>query len=159
MERRVIGGVTTKRLTRHSDERGFFMELARLRSDPFFADPGVAQVSTAVRQSGVTAWHLHPTQVDWWWVVEGELQVAVLDRRPDSATYNVVDELILGGTTDPDVVLKIPAGVAHGHKVRSGPVRLLYLASRAYDPKEELRLDPADPELVTLYDWSRDARR
>jgi hypothetical protein len=42
--------------------------------------------------------------------------------------------------------------------VRSGPVRLLYFASRTYDPKEELRLDPNDPELIKLYDWSKGAR-
>jgi dTDP-4-dehydrorhamnose 3,5-epimerase len=153
----VIEGVETKRLIRHADERGHFMELARLRDDPFFADPGVAQVSTAVRLAGVTAWHLHPTQVDWWWVADGDLQVALLDRRPTSPTRDAVMELLLGTHFDEDVVLKIPAGVAHGHKVRAGPVRLFYLTSRTYDPAEELRLDPRDPELVRLYDWSKDA--
>jgi dTDP-4-dehydrorhamnose 3,5-epimerase len=154
----VIDGVETKRLIRHSDERGHFMELARLREDPFFADPGVAQLSTAVRLAGVTAWHLHPTQVDWWWVAEGDLQVAMLDRRPASPTRDAVVELLMGEHYDQSLVLKIPAGVAHGYKVRAGPVRLVYLTSRTYDPKEELRLDAADPELVKLYDWSVDAR-
>lgn len=149
----MIDGVSTKQLTRHTDDRGLFMEIGRLASDPFFAEPGVVQISTAVRRAGVVAWHVHPTQVDWWWVVEGVLQVAVLDRRPGSATYNAVQELILGDAAGPDIVLKIPAGVAHGYKVRSGPVRLLYLASGTYDPAEELRLDPRDPELARLYDW------
>jgi len=153
----VIEGVETKRLTSHADDRGRFMELARLRDDRFFADPGVAQLSTAVRLAGVTAWHLHPTQVDWWWVAEGDLQVAVLDRRPGSPTRNAVAEFLMGEHFDPTLVLKIPAGVAHGYKVRAGPVRIVYLASRTYDPNEELRLDPSDPELVKLYDWSRDA--
>lgn len=149
----MIDGVETKPLTRHDDQRGFFMEITRFGSDPFFSDPGVAQVSTAVRESGVTAWHLHPTQVDWWCVLEGDLQVAVLDRRPGSSTYDAVNEIVVRATTNVDIVLKIPAGVAHGHKVRRGPVRILYLASRTYDPAAELRLAPRDPELAKLYDW------
>jgi dTDP-4-dehydrorhamnose 3,5-epimerase len=150
----LIQGVAVKRLVRHEDDRGFFMELARLGSDPFFRDPGVAQISTAVRKSGVVAWHLHPTQVDWWWVVEGEIEVALLDRRPGSTTPDAVDHFKLGERTDGDVVIKIPAGVAHGYKVTRGPIRMLYFASLIYDPAEELRLDPRDPELVKLYDWS-----
>ena len=78
----------------------------------------------------------------------------MLDRRSGSATYNEVQELVL--SADSDTILKIPAGVAHGHKVRSGPVRLMYLASGMYDPAEEGRLDPRDPELVKLYDWFAD---
>ena len=42
-------------------------------------------------------------------------------------------------------------------RLRAGPVRLFYLTSLTYDPAEELRLDHRDPELVKLYDWSRDA--
>jgi dTDP-4-dehydrorhamnose 3,5-epimerase len=149
----VIDGVAVKRLVRHADQRGFFMELARLDADPFFADPGVAQVSTALRHGGLVAWHLHPTQVDWWWVIEGDLQVALLDRRPHSSTRDAIDEFKMGEQTDHGFVLKIPAGVAHGYKVLRGPARLLYLTSRTYDPAEELRLDPADPGLAKLYAW------
>ncbi len=148
-----IQGVAKKELTRHLDERGYFMELARLKEDPFFADPGVAQVSSPVRLSGITAWHLHRNQVDWWWVAQGDLQVVLLDRRPESPTFNQVDELFMGEHFDPSFCLKIPTGVAHGFKVRSGPARLLYFTSMTYRLEEELRLDPRDPELARLYDW------
>lgn len=136
------------------------MELARFESDPFFADPGVRQASFPVRLGGVTAWHMHPTQVDWWWVAQGDLQVALLDRRSDSPTYNRVNEFLMGEHFDQSFILKIPPGVAHGFRVRNGPVRLLYFTSLTYDRAEEQRLDPADPELARLYDWSRpDPRR
>jgi dTDP-4-dehydrorhamnose 3,5-epimerase len=151
----VIRGVETKRLTAHEDERGFFMELARVNADPFFRDPGVVQVSTAVRRAGVVAWHLHPTQVDWWLVIAGEIRAAVLDRRESSDTRGRVDEFVLKDDPGDAVVLKIPAGVAHGYKVIRGPARLLYLASRTYDRAEELRLDPRDPELARIYDWDK----
>jgi dTDP-4-dehydrorhamnose 3,5-epimerase len=151
----MIHGVATKQLERHVDERGFFMELARLKQDPFFSDPGVAQASFPLRLAGIVAWHLHHTQVDWWWVAQGDLQVALLDRRPDSPTFNEVNEFFMGEHYDQTFVLKIPAGVAHGFKVRLGPARLLYFTSITYDTTEELRLDPRDPELLGLYDWFR----
>ena len=151
----MILGVATKRLERLVDERGYFMELGRFEEDPFFADPGVRQASLPLRLSGVTAWHLHPTQVDWWWVVEGDLQVALLDRRSGSPTRDEVNEFLMGEHYDHGFVLKIPAGVAHGFKVRNGPARLLYFTSLAYNKGEELRLDPRDPELSKLYDWFR----
>jgi dTDP-4-dehydrorhamnose 3,5-epimerase len=149
----LIQGVATKRLERHADERGFFMELARFAEDPFFSDPGVAQASLPLRLAGVTAWHLHPRQVDWWWVAQGDLQVALLDRRHESPTFNQVNEFFMGEHYDQTFVLRIPAGVAHGFKVRLGPMRLLYFTSLVYDKTEELRLDPHDPELAALYDW------
>jgi dTDP-4-dehydrorhamnose 3,5-epimerase len=151
----MILGVATKKLERLIDERGYFMELGRFEQDPFFSDPGVRQASLPVRLSGVTAWHVHPTQVDWWWVAQGDLQVVLLDRRAGSSTHNEVNEFFMGEHYDDTYVLKIPAGVAHGFKVRSGPARLLYFTSLAYDKNEELRLDPRDPELIKLYDWFR----
>lgn len=153
MDEPAIAGVEKKQLVRHLDERGHFMELARLLEDPFFAVPGVAQISCPVRLGGVTAWHMHPHQVDWWWVAEGDLQVALLDLRPDSRTYRRVNEFFMGEHFDQSFCLKIPARVAHGFRVRLGPARLLYLTSMVYTREEELRLDPRDPDLASVYDW------
>lgn len=149
----MIEGTGIKHLVRHVDERGFFMELARITSDPFFANPGVAQISTPVRLGGIVAWHVHPTQVDWWWVARGDLQVVLLDRREASPTYNEVNVYLMGEHYGQNLMLKIPPGVAHGFRVRSGPAQLIYLTSRTYDPAEEHRLDPRDPELSRLFDW------
>jgi dTDP-4-dehydrorhamnose 3,5-epimerase len=148
-----IEGVETLSLVRHLDERGYFMELARVTDEPFFADPGVRQISYPLRLGGVTAWHIHPHQVDWWWVAAGDLQVALLDRRPGSSTLDTVNEFFMGEHFDQTFWLKIPPGVAHGFKVRGGPVRMFYLTSMTYDTAEEQRLDPRDPELAKLYDW------
>jgi len=149
----MIQGVSIKRLERHPDERGYFMELGRFDEDTFFNDPGVAQASLPLRLAGVTAWHVHPHQVDWWWVAQGDLQVALIDRRTGSDTFNQVAEFYMGEHYDQSFVLKIPAGVAHGFRVRLGPMRLLYFTSMTYNEAEEQRLDPRDPELAALYDW------
>lgn len=155
MNEATIHGVEKKILVRHHDERGYFMELARL-SDPFFADPGIRQISAPIRlggSHGVTAWHLHPHQVDWWWVAQGDLQVALLDLREDSPTYLVVNEFLMGEDFDQNFYLKIPCGVAHGFKIRRGPMRLVYFTSMEYSKEEELRLDPRDEQYSRHYDW------
>lgn len=155
MNEATIEGVAKLTLVRYHDERGYFMELARLMEEPFFSNPGVKQISYPLRLAGVTAWHVHPHQYDWWWVAHGDLQVALLDRRPGSPTMNRVNEFFMGEHFDQTFWLKIPAGVAHGFKVRSGPMRLLYLTSSVYDKDEEQRLDPREPTLATIYDWFR----
>src|SRR5579859_7183364 len=81
-----IAGVVVQQLTRHADERGYFEELIRV-TDPWFAE-GFAQLSHSKMYPGVVkAWHIHPTQIDWWYVAAGRLMIALHDRRPDSPTY------------------------------------------------------------------------
>ena len=69
-----IAGAILKHLTRHPDERGFFLELIRA-TDPFFAE-GFAQLSHSKMFPEVAkAWHIHKTQIDWWYVPIGTLKV------------------------------------------------------------------------------------
>lgn len=144
-----IEGVFLKQLTSHVDERGFFMELIR-HSDPFFKE-GFAQLSYSKMYQGIVkAWHIHPTQVDWWFVPSGRLKVALADRRHDSPTFGRTLTLMLGEDVEP-AVLKIPAGVAHGCKAIGGTALLLYVTSSVYNPQEEGRLPHDDPALG--YDW------
>ncbi|HEY7356191.1 MAG TPA: dTDP-4-dehydrorhamnose 3,5-epimerase family protein [Ktedonobacterales bacterium] len=146
-----IAGVISKRLTLHPDERGFFLELIRA-TDPFFAE-GFAQLSHSKMFPGVAkAWHIHKTQIDWWYVPIGRLKVALHDLRADSPTRGVTQTLFLGEDYPPSV-LKIPAGVAHGCKAIGGIAHLFYVTSRTYDPAEEGRIPHDDPGIG--YDWTR----
>ena len=150
-----VDGVAMKHLVRHADGRGFFEELLRA-SDPFFA-AGIAQVSWAERSAGtVTAWHLHPTQWDWWFVGHGRLKVVVHDLRRESATFGNTHELTLDG--DAGSIIAIPPGVAHGYKVLAGPANILYITSREYNdahpapPEGEEGRIPANDASIG-YDW------
>jgi dTDP-4-dehydrorhamnose 3,5-epimerase len=144
-----IEGVVAKKLVTHPDERGFFRELIRV-SDPFFGE-GFAQLSHSLMHPGVTkAWHLHKTQVDWWYVPLGVLKVALYDTRPESPTKGVLQELFMGGEHGYSV-LKIPPGVAHGCKAIGGSAHLIYVTSMVYNTEEELRIPHDDPEIG--YDW------
>ncbi len=148
-----IAGAVLKHLTRHPDERGFFLELIR-STDPFFVE-GFAQLSHSKMFPGVAkAWHIHKTQVDWWYVPMGTLKVALHDLREDSPTRGITKTLYLGEDYPP-VVLKIPPGVAHGCKAIGGTVHLFYVTSRTYDPAEEGRIPHDDPGIG--YDWVRGA--
>ena len=145
-----IDGVETKALTTHSDERGFFREIAR-GSDGIVSD-GWKQVSHSLMHPGVAkAWHVHTTQIDWWYVPVGDLKVALYDVREGSATRGTLQELFLGEHYEAQL-LKIPAGVAHGCRALNGPAHLIYLTSGEYDPSEEGRLPHDDPSIG--YDWT-----
>ncbi|HWE61397.1 MAG TPA: dTDP-4-dehydrorhamnose 3,5-epimerase family protein [Chloroflexota bacterium] len=145
----IIEGVEIKQLATHPDERGFFREVIRV-TDTFFGE-GFGQLSHSLMYHGVVkAWHIHPRQIDWWYVPIGALKVALHDLREDSPTRGVTSELLLGEMYNAQV-LKIPAGVAHGCVALVGPTHLLYVTSRVYDPQEEGRI-PHDDEDIG-YDW------
>lgn len=147
----MIQGVVLKDLTTHADERGFFREVIRV-SDTFFGE-GFGQFSHALMYPGTAkAWHVHPHQVDWWYVPIGVLKVALHDLRPDSPTRGETMELLLGENNDARV-LRIPPGVAHGCKAIGGVSHLFYITSMTYDPKEEGRIAHDDPAIG--YDWQK----
>ena len=146
----MIEGVQLKQLITHSDERGFFREIARDTEDIMME--GWAQVSHSLMHPGVAkAWHLHPTQIDWWYVPAGDLKVALYDTREGSTTRGQLDELFLGEHYDAQL-LKIPAGVAHGCRVIGGTAHLIYITSKTYNPDEEGKLPHDDPSIG--YDWT-----
>ena len=148
-----IDGVVLKKLACHADERGFFMELIR-QTDPFFQE-GFGQLSHSKMYPGVAkAWHIHRTQVDWWYVPVGRLKVGLSDRRPDSPTFNTTITVFLGEDMEP-AVLKIPPGVAHGGKAVGGVSHLFYVTSCVYNPAEEGRISHDDMGIG--YDWKQGA--
>ena len=145
-----IEGVEIKELVTHPDERGYFREIIR-KTDPFFGE-GFAQLSHSLMHPGVAkAWHIHKTQIDWWYVPVGVLKVALYDPRPDSPTKGQLQELFMGEAYG-SRVLKIPPGVAHGCRAIGGTAHLVYVTSNVYDPEEEGRIAHDDPEIG--YDWT-----
>jgi len=142
--------VALKDLITHRDERGFFRELIR-QTDEFFSE-GFGQWSHSLMYAGVIkAWHIHERQVDWWYVATGVLKVALYDTRTDSPTGGALMEFLMGDG-QPDCVVKVPPGVAHGCKAVSGPVNLFYVTSGVYDPADEGRMPHDDPAIG--YDWT-----
>lgn len=146
----MIEGVVLKNLTTHTDERGFFREIIR-KTDAFFSE-GFGQLSHSLMYQGsAKAWHIHKTQVDWWYVGTGVLKVALYDTRSASPTHGELLELFMGDN-QPAQVLRIPPGVAHGCKCLTGTANLFYVTSGVYDTAEEGRIPHDDPDIG--YDWA-----
>lgn len=146
----MIQGVILKELVTHNDERGFFREIIRVNDD-FFRE-GFGQFSHSLMYTGVAkAWHVHKKQVDWWYVADGVLKVALHDTRPKSSSYKETSVLFMG-ENQTACVIRIPPGVAHGCKCISGPAHLFYITSNVYDPEEEGRIPHNDMEIG--YDWT-----
>ena len=145
----MIDGVKIKKLVRHPDERGYFEELIR-KTDDFFSE-GFGQISHSFMMQGVVkAWHVHKTQIDWWFCTTGKIKMAVYDLRENSKTYKELNEFLLGDNPN-NIIVKIPAGVAHGMKVLEGPCHFIYVTSGTYSKDEEGRIPYNDPGIG--YDW------
>lgn len=145
----LIKGVAIKKLVKNHDERGFFEELIRV-TDEFFKE-GFGQLSHSYMYSGVIkAWHIHKKQIDWWFCVRGDLKVALCDQRKGSATENIINEFQIGQHSE-NIIIKIPAGVAHGCKVIGESAELVYVTSGVYNSQEEGRISHDDQNIG--YDW------
>ncbi len=147
----MIEGVQLKQLVTHTDERGYFRELIRA-SDDIFAE-GFGQWSHSLMYPGVVkAWHIHRVQIDWWYVAVGIVKAVLHDTRVDSPTYRQTQEILMG-ENQPQCVLYVPPGVAHGVKCIHGPAHLFYVTSKEYDGDDEGRIPHDDPTIG--YDWLR----
>ena len=148
----LIEGVKAGPVTLWPDDRGCFLELARLGTGlakGFTSDS--TQVSAACSYPGtVKAFHYHVLQTDLWVPCRGMLQVALCDLRRDSPSFGRRNTLYIGELRP--WRLLVPPGVAHGYKVigESSAV-LVYLTDRHYSPADEGRL-PHDSRGIA-YDW------
>jgi len=148
----LIDGVRTAAFPLWPDDRGYFLEVARIGKG-LLADFPVAttQVSAALSYPGtIKAFHYHRAQTDYWVPVKGMLQVALVDLRKNSATFGARNTLYLGALRPWQLV--IPPGIAHGYKViGEEPAMLVYVTDRHYDPNDEGRIPHDEPGIH--YDW------
>lgn len=150
--RHLLEGVLVEPIAVWPDDRGHFMEVLRVgRGLAGAYPPQSTQVSATLTNPGVVkAFHYHLNQYDCWTVVNGMLQVALVDLRKASPTYGKRNTMYVGDRRAWQVL--IPPGVAHGYKVIGREAAMLvYVTSRFYDPADELRL-PYDDQRLN-YDW------
>lgn len=134
------------------DDRGYFLEVARLRKGLVSEfPPETTQVSAALNYPGIIkAFHYHRFQTDFWVPAAGLLQVALVDLREASRTFGVKNTFYVGNLRPWQ--LRIPPGVAHGYKVIGrDPSMLVYVTNRTYDPSDEGRIPYNDVNIA--YDW------
>ena len=147
----LIDGVRVEPFPLWPDDRGYFLEIARLGKGLVAGFPPASQVSAALNYPGIIkAFHFHRFQTDYWVPAAGLLQVALVDLRRGSKTYATKNTLYLGNLRPWQLL--IPPGVAHGYKVIGDqPSVLVYITNRIYDPKDEGRIAHNDSSIA--YDW------
>jgi dTDP-4-dehydrorhamnose 3,5-epimerase len=148
----LIEGVQVNPFALWPDDRGYFLEIARL-GQGLVADFPVSstQVSAALNYPGIIkAFHFHRFQTDYWVPAAGLLQIALVDLRRGSRTYASKNTFYVGALRPWQLL--IPPGVGHGYKViGEQPSMLVYITNRTYDPKDEGRIAYNDPAIA--YDW------
>ncbi len=134
------------------DDRGYFLEVARLKQG-LIADFPIdsMQVSAALNYPGIIkAFHFHRFQTDFWVPAAGLFQIALVDLRRASRTYGAKNTFYAGALRPWQLL--IPPGVAHGYKIiGEQPSVLVYVTDRQYDPKDEGRIPYNDTAIA--YDW------
>lgn len=148
----LIEGVEINPFPVWPDDRGYFLEIARLGQGLVERFPSATtQVSAAFNYPGIIkAFHYHKFQTDYWVPSAGLLQVALVDLRTGSPTYGRKNTLYVGALRPWQLL--IPPGVAHGYKViGEQPSVLVYITNRTYDPKDEGRIPYNDTAIA--YDW------
>jgi dTDP-4-dehydrorhamnose 3,5-epimerase len=148
----LIAGVEVRPFAVWPDDRGYFLEVARMTQGLVAEFPAAStQVSAAINYPGIIkAFHFHKFQTDYWVPVAGMLQVALVDLREGSSTYSRKNTLYVGGLRPWQI--RIPPGVGHGYKViGQEPSTLVYITDRNYNPKDEGRIPHNDANIG--YDW------
>ncbi len=148
----LVADVVLKPFPLWPDDRGYFLEVARLGQGLVEDFPATgSQVSAAFNYPGIIkAFHYHKFQTDYWVPVAGLLQVVLVDLRLGSSSFGVKNTLYVGALRPWQLL--IPPGVAHGYKViGEQPSTLVYLTNRTYDPKDEGRIPHDDTSIA--YDW------
>jgi dTDP-4-dehydrorhamnose 3,5-epimerase len=149
----LIQGVEILPLKLFPDDRGYFLELARLGQGlaSHLGPQAHTQVSGTLSYPGtIKALHYHTRQTDVWAPVAGMFQVCLYDLRTGSGSFARINTVFIGSLRPWS--LRIPPGVAHGYKVVSHePGVLVYVTDRFYDPEDEGRIAYNDPDIN--YDW------
>lgn len=151
----LIEGVKVKKLIKHVDDRGFFMEILR-DDDELLKKFG--QASMSLTYPGVIkAFHYHEIQDDHWFFPKGNAQVVLYDMREDSPTYKQTNVFYMGDHNP--MLVSIPKGVAHGYRVLGNePIIIVYFTTESYKSgqPDEFRIPWDDPEIG--FDWTTENR-
>jgi dTDP-4-dehydrorhamnose 3,5-epimerase len=143
----VIEGLQRLELARHTDERGWFAELARASGLP----KPIRQVNLSHSRRGVIrGLHYHERgQDDVFVCLSGTVRVVVLDRTNGEAFSEDIGD-------DNPIAIYVPGVHAHGYEALTD-VLFAYLVTEEYDPADpdEHGISWDDPRVMHL--WSTDS--
>jgi dTDP-4-dehydrorhamnose 3,5-epimerase-like enzyme len=93
----MIEGLVVEELSKHIDERGFFVELLRDDHRNLLGDDHIVGTSLSYTVPGIIrAWHRHKLdQRDYLVCIGGSIKVCIFDDRLESTTRGELDEIVL----------------------------------------------------------------
>jgi dTDP-4-dehydrorhamnose 3,5-epimerase len=158
-----IEGVRTLRPNRITDDRGFLLELFRARSNgavgrelaEFFEGMEIAQINFSVVDASehIKGLHYHLKQDDiWFFPPPSKAKIVLYDVRKGSPSFGQTQTVVAGGGLD--LLVRIPAGVAHGYRPLTIPCSLLYFVTETFDPAapDEYRIPWDHPAVKELWE-------
>jgi len=158
-----VEGVRILSLTRFIDDRGFFMEIFRSRAAhdggkplaEFFRGVDAAQMNYSIvdADNHIKGLHYHLKQDDiWFFPPPSKAKIVLYDIRKDSPTRGATQVVVAGGGKD--LLVRIPAGVAHGYRPLTNPCALLYFVTVVFDPAspDEYRVAWDHPAVRDLWE-------
>ncbi|HYK42077.1 MAG TPA: dTDP-4-dehydrorhamnose 3,5-epimerase family protein [Thermoanaerobaculia bacterium] len=163
LRRPAIDGVRTLKLSRFTDDRGFFLEIfrtgadhpeARALADFFGGAPAPAQMNFSVvnAEGHIKGLHYHLRQDDiWFFPPPSKAKIVLYDIRKSSPTFGQTQTLVAGDGQD--LLVRIPPGVAHGYRPLTNPCALLYLVTETFNPADpdEFRVAWDHPAVKDLW--------
>jgi dTDP-4-dehydrorhamnose 3,5-epimerase len=136
----------------HGDSRGYFTEWfkSELVRDVIGREFKIAQANISNSKRGVVR-GIHFSiskegQAKWVTCISGKIIDFIVDIRPNSPTFKkwVSTELYDGSGRS----IFISEGLGHAFIATEDDSRISYLLSSPYSPKEELAINPKDPEIA-----------
>lgn len=124
---------------RFADARGESIVPFRNSDIPFACRQVVVSTTRANALRGL---HLHARQWDAWCLIDGHIEVALVDLRIEE---RISVEFFAWGSGDPSILV-IPPGVAHGY-LALDEAKVLYMLSHEYDPTDEFGIRWNDDQL------------
>lgn len=140
-----IEGVQLVRPRIYEDDRGRFLEIFRKAWFPELSWERLQSNHSFSTKGVLRGLHYHHKQVDYWYLVEGEIQVGLADLRLKSPTYGQSMALEMKATEHMGVF--IPVGVAHGFLALTA-ASLIYFVDKYYDGDDEYGVAWNDPRLA-----------
>ncbi|MBM3496195.1 MAG: dTDP-4-dehydrorhamnose 3,5-epimerase [Armatimonadetes bacterium] len=145
-----IPGVVLRPLTKHTDSRGWLVELIREDDLPAGVAPRMAYLS--VTRPGIGRGpHEHRDQTDVFCFLSGTFSLHLWDRRPGRPR---TDETHIVGEDNP-VLVTVPPGVIHGYRnVGQSDAFVVNLPDRLYagwgkrEPVDEIRHEDIGSEFA-----------
>ncbi len=143
-----IEGVIITPLRRIPDDRGRIMHIMK-SSDPDFHQFGEVYMST-VYPGVVKGWHIHDDMTLNYVVVKGMIKFALYDDRPESPTFQKLQEVCFGEHNY--VRVTVPPRVWNGFMgIGTEEAMVINFTDIPHDPNEIHRADPHDSHIP--YNW------